>query len=79
MLMCMESELRCGSLLYLIASEQGRYSCMQKLRTAQAVLSLYGMLECKLCCCCQRGMSCMREAVEWVVVSALLMRSYAFI
>ena len=24
-------------------------SCMQKLWSAQAVLSLYGMLECKLC------------------------------
>ena len=25
-------------------------SCMQKLWSAQAVLSLYGMLVCKLCC-----------------------------
>ena len=35
-----------------IATEYGRYdmSCMQKLWSAQAVLSLYGMLECKLCC-----------------------------
>ena len=34
-----------------IASEHGRYglSCTQKLWSAQAVLSLYGMLECKLC------------------------------
>ena len=31
-----------------IATEHGRYgqSCMQKLWSAQAVLSLYGMLEC---------------------------------
>ena len=35
-----------------IATKHGRYglSCMQKLWSAQAVLSLYGMLECKLCC-----------------------------
>ena len=35
-----------------IATEHGRcgLSCMQKLWGAQAVLSLYGMLECKLCC-----------------------------
>ena len=35
-----------------IATEHGRHglSCMQKLWTAQAVLSLYGILECKLCC-----------------------------
>ena len=33
-----------------IATEHGRYSqsCMQKLWSAQAVLSLYGMLECML-------------------------------
>ena len=35
-----------------IATEHGRYglSCMQKLWSAQAVLSVYGMLVCKLCC-----------------------------
>ena len=35
-----------------IATEHGRYglSCMQKLWNAQAVVSLYGMLECKLWC-----------------------------
>ena len=34
-----------------IATEYGRYdvSCMQKLWSAQAVLSLYGMLEYMLC------------------------------
>ena len=34
-----------------IATEHGRYSqsCMQKLWSAQAVLSLYGMLECMVC------------------------------
>ena len=34
-----------------ITTEHGRYglSYMQKLWSAQAVLSLYGMLECKLC------------------------------
>ena len=34
-----------------IATEHGRYSqsCMQKLWSAQAVVSLYGMLECMLC------------------------------
>ena len=35
-----------------IATECDRYDvpCMQKLWSAQAVLSLYGMLERKLCC-----------------------------
>ena len=35
-----------------IATEHGRYglSSMQKLWSVQAVLSPYGMLECKLCC-----------------------------
>ena len=35
-----------------IATEHCRYGlcCMQKLWSAQAVLSLYGMLVCKLCC-----------------------------
>ena len=35
-----------------IAIEHGRHglSCMQKLWSAQAVLNLYGILECKLCC-----------------------------
>ena len=35
-----------------VATEHGRYglSCMQKLRSALVVLSLYGMLECQLCC-----------------------------
>ena len=35
-----------------IATEHRRYglSCMQKLWSAQAVLSLYGILVCKLCC-----------------------------
>ena len=34
------------------ATEHGRcgLSCIQKLWSAQPVLSLYGMLECKLCC-----------------------------
>ena len=34
------------------ATEHSRYgmSCIQKLWSAQAVLSLYGMLECVLCC-----------------------------
>ena len=35
-----------------IAIEHGRYglSCMQKLWSEQAVLSLYGMLQYNLCC-----------------------------
>ena len=35
-----------------IGTEHGKYglSCIQKLWSAQAVLSLYGMLESKLCC-----------------------------
>ena len=34
-----------------VATEHGRYgqSCMQKLWSTQAVMSLYGMLECILC------------------------------
>ena len=36
----------------VIGTEHGRYglSCMQKLCSAQAILGLYVMLECKLCC-----------------------------
>ena len=51
MVMCMESELCLGG-CNAIATEDGGYclSCMQKLWSAQAVPSLYGMLECKLCC-----------------------------
>ena len=35
-----------------VTTKHGRYglSCMQKLWSAQAVLSLYGMLESRLCC-----------------------------
>ena len=57
----------------VIGTEHGRYglSCMQKLCSAQAVLGLYVMLECKLCCEILLLLNCMRKAVERAVVSAL--------
>ena len=41
----------CCNTINAIAAEHGRHSqsCMQKLWSAQAVLSLYGMLEYMLC------------------------------
>ena len=63
-----------------IGTEHGRYglSCIQKLWSGQAMLSLYGMLECKLCCeifiAAERGsyLVCGRLCSEQSSVSALL-------